>query len=159
MSNTEKPIFKDCAFPEDCQCAARGYQWERENCAVPHVEAAAESLGLSPPLVTGFRKHREPIEPGEALEPVITRTGDTILPLPDSGDVAGTFMSPDEHRALRNRLGLSAGAEARLLGVGRRTVERWDSGNRPVSGEGLRLLRLLELELDTKASLRVRGVG
>ena len=67
-------------------------------------------------------------------------------------------MSPDEHRALRNRLGLSAGAEARLLGVGRRTVERWDSGNRPVSGEGLRLLRLLELELDTKASLRVRGV-
>ncbi len=58
-------------------------------------------------------------------------------------------MTALEHRELRIRLGLSVGAESRLLGVNRRTVERWDSGDRPVSAEARRLLRLLELELDT----------
>ncbi len=58
-------------------------------------------------------------------------------------------MNPDEHRALRNRLGLTVGAEARLLGIGRRTIERWESGVLPVAPVAERLIRLLELEHET----------
>ncbi len=36
-----------------------------------------------------------------------------------------------------------------MLGVNARTVERWDSGARPVSAEARRLLLLLELEYQT----------
>ena len=56
-----------------------------------------------------------------------------------------------DHRALRQRLGLTAGAEARLLGVDARTVQRWDAGERDIPGPALRLLHLLTLEHDTGA--------
>jgi hypothetical protein len=53
---TRKPIFPDCAFPEDCQCAARGYEHEMESCAVPGVAAAAKLLGM--PSEGLFRPNR-----------------------------------------------------------------------------------------------------
>lgn len=47
-----KAIFPDCAFPDDCQCAARGYEHERTSCAVPRVKEALEMLvGHVPPAV------------------------------------------------------------------------------------------------------------
>jgi DNA-binding transcriptional regulator YiaG len=55
-------------------------------------------------------------------------------------------MTGDEHRAIRQRLGLTAGAEARLLGANIRSVQKWDSGERDVSPQAIRLLRLLEAE-------------
>ena len=58
-------------------------------------------------------------------------------------------MTPSDHRDLRQRLGLTAGAEARLLGVSRRGVERWDSGAREIPPPVARLLRLLEIEHET----------
>jgi hypothetical protein len=42
------PIFPDCAFPDDCLCAARGYEHERDSCAVPHVIQSAKGVGLNP---------------------------------------------------------------------------------------------------------------
>jgi hypothetical protein len=38
-------IFPDCAFPDDCECAKRGYQHEADRCQVPRVAAAAALLG------------------------------------------------------------------------------------------------------------------
>ncbi len=58
-------------------------------------------------------------------------------------------LTPDDHRALRTRLGLTAGAEARLLGVDPRTVRRWDLGERDVPPPVRRLLMLLDRERES----------
>ena len=52
-------------------------------------------------------------------------------------------MTGDEIKALRHRLGLSQAVFARMLGVGLRTAQRWESGeSRPIglSREALRRL-------------------
>jgi hypothetical protein len=51
MPNT--PAFSDCAYPEDCQCAARGYQHERDHCAVAAVIEAAKEIGLDTEALFG----------------------------------------------------------------------------------------------------------
>lgn len=44
-------------------------------------------------------------------------------------------MTPDEFRAVRERLKLSAEAFAGLIGAGSgRTVRRWEAGDRPIPG-------------------------
>jgi DNA-binding transcriptional regulator YiaG len=57
-------------------------------------------------------------------------------------------MTPANHRALRARLGLTVGAEARLLGVDTRTVERWLAGTRDIPPPAQRLLWLLDASHD-----------
>jgi hypothetical protein len=47
------PAFPDCAFPDDCQCAARGYQHEMDSCAVPRVAASAADFGIDPTKLFG----------------------------------------------------------------------------------------------------------
>ncbi len=57
-------------------------------------------------------------------------------------------MTLADHRALRARLGLTVGAEARLLGVDTRTVERWLAGTRDIPPPAQRLLMLLDASHD-----------
>jgi hypothetical protein len=40
------PVFPDCVFPDDCECAKRGYQLEMESCAVSRVRTAVADLGI-----------------------------------------------------------------------------------------------------------------
>lgn len=51
-------------------------------------------------------------------------------------------MTPEEFRALRERLGLSQEKLARRLDVSQNTVARWESGSRKISGPAAVLLRL-----------------
>ena len=55
-----------------------------------------------------------------------------------SGDAA---MTPEEFRAARERLGLSAHGLARKLGVHPRTVFRWQDGTQPIPGPVAAALR------------------
>jgi hypothetical protein len=72
------PIFSDCAFPADCQCAPRGYEHERDCCAVPAVSRAAAHL-LGP-------------RPSRLPAPVATAFG-TVQPLPHTGDLPADVLS------------------------------------------------------------------
>lgn len=51
-------IFPDCAFPDDCECAKRGYQHELESCGVTRVREAAAMFGLDPELVVKPHRYR-----------------------------------------------------------------------------------------------------
>jgi hypothetical protein len=73
-----KPIFPDCAFPDACQCAERGYEHEADSCQVPRVAAAAELLGV--PTEGLFRTR-----PKRTRAAAISRG--SVMPLPDSGDL------------------------------------------------------------------------
>lgn len=46
MTENKPTAFSDCAAPGDCECLKRGYQHERETCAVPNVTAAMQALGM-----------------------------------------------------------------------------------------------------------------
>ena len=61
-------------------------------------------------------------------------------------------MSPDEIRALRNRLGLTRAAFASRYGLTPRTLEGWENGRSP-SDAGTTLLRLIEAEPQLIADL------
>lgn len=67
-------------------------------------------------------------------------------PLPAMHWKGGATLTPDEIRAARKALGLSAAglAEALLLGAnGGRTVRRWEAGETPPSGPVIVALRLM----------------
>ena len=53
-------------------------------------------------------------------------------------------MTPPEITATRERLGLSIGHAAYLIGVGRRTFSRWESGERDMPEPAARLLLTFE---------------
>ena len=54
-------------------------------------------------------------------------------------------MTPAEFKAIRHRLGLSAQALARVLGVSDgRTVRRWEAGDRDIPGPARVLMLLLK---------------
>jgi len=53
-------------------------------------------------------------------------------------------MTPADYRALRERLGLTQAATARLCDVDTRTVQRWQSGARDIPPPVQRLLRACE---------------
>ena len=55
-----KAAFPDCAFPDDCQCAQRGYQDEADHCLVPRVREAAEAVGLNPSAVVSPKEAKPP---------------------------------------------------------------------------------------------------
>ena len=57
---SRKPIFADCASPDDCECAKRGYQFERDSCAVPQVAAAADALGMPADRLLRLRPKAQP---------------------------------------------------------------------------------------------------
>jgi len=57
MSRT--PIFPDCQFITDCQCAARGYEHEKTSCAVDRVAQAAAMLGMPLEIIFGLTDHVE----------------------------------------------------------------------------------------------------
>jgi DNA-binding transcriptional regulator YiaG len=52
-------------------------------------------------------------------------------------------MTPDEYRDLIEKLGLTQGGAARLLGVDERTSRRWANGERDVPAPVERFLRYL----------------
>lgn len=56
-------------------------------------------------------------------------------------------MKPDAIRALRERLGLTQYQMEALLGVGRNTVVRWESGQVKPNAATNTLLRLLDVDL------------
>jgi hypothetical protein len=78
------PAFPDCQFPDDCECRKRGYELERENCAVPQVAAAADMIGV-PAQSLGLR--RPPLVPRAE----VSRWG-TVQPLGRSGDLAADVV-------------------------------------------------------------------
>jgi hypothetical protein len=43
-----EPICHDCAYPDDCLCAKRGYQEEIENCMARLAAARMRSIGIDP---------------------------------------------------------------------------------------------------------------
>ena len=53
-------------------------------------------------------------------------------------------MTPLALRAVRDRLGLTQGAAARLVGVDGRTWRYWEAGYRPIPEPVTRLLDLVE---------------
>lgn len=53
-------------------------------------------------------------------------------------------MTPLELRAVRERLGLTQGAAARLVGVDGRTWRRWENDERDIPEPVVRLVWLLE---------------
>jgi putative zinc finger/helix-turn-helix YgiT family protein len=55
------------------------------------------------------------------------------------------MVASAELRFLRKHLGLSAGDFARMMGVTRETVSRWETGAKPMGSVADRLLRLLVL--------------
>jgi hypothetical protein len=133
---SEKPIFPDCAFPFDCQCAVRGYGQERESCAVPNVAAAAAALGLDPvDLFHEQARKGEPVRTGpriahEALMGSVTLIGNLF------GDLAadlraalraagawdgGVILSLDELRRIHRQESIAAGLQAEA-GVGSGSV-------------------------------------
>lgn len=73
-----KPIFSDCAFPRDCECAKRGYEHELDRCAVPRVRQAAADL---------LRETTTPGEPRIASVP-----GGAVMVLGVSGDFASDVI-------------------------------------------------------------------
>jgi hypothetical protein len=78
-----KPIFPDCRFPDDCQCAPRGYEHEMDSCAVPGVAAATRMLGRP---IEGMFGGRTPIDLPTSSARVPVRL---IAPLahPGGGDI------------------------------------------------------------------------
>lgn len=60
-----QPLFADCAFPEDCQCAPRDFQLVRSSCAVPDVTAAARAFGLPPEMLFNMGGPAKPPPPDE----------------------------------------------------------------------------------------------
>lgn len=87
----ESAIFKDCVFPDDCECAKRGYELERDSCAVPAVAAAAARVGVDP---TPLMRLLNPVR-AKQLPPRITLSG-TVQPLGDTGN-----LYTDVHQALK----------------------------------------------------------
>lgn len=51
-------------------------------------------------------------------------------------------MTPANFRAIRNALGLTQGALALRLGVGRRIVQYWESGERTIPETVARIMRV-----------------
>lgn len=91
----EKPIFPDCQRQDDCECAKRGYEHERDTCAVPHVEAAVAMLGIDTSGLTGARLPDRRLFQRPRLTQVPDRFG-TVQPLADTGD-----LNDDIFQALR----------------------------------------------------------
>ena len=47
------PAFADCALPDNCVCAKRGFQkWEHTRCLVPGINRTAMELGWTIPYET-----------------------------------------------------------------------------------------------------------
>jgi len=66
-------------------------------------------------------------------------------------------MTPTELKQARHRLGLSAGAFARAVGVSDgRTVRRWEAGDRDIPGP---VIVLVNLWLDPRFPLRLLPDG
>lgn len=64
------------------------------------------------------------------------------------------LLAPDEIRAIRHSLSLSQSAFENLLGVGSKTVVRWEKGTVFQSATADRLMRLLRLEPDLAMILK-----
>ncbi len=58
-----------------------------------------------------------------------------------------SFDYPDpEVKAIRERIGISQGQFAAMLGVSKRTVENWEQGRRHPTGPARSLLRIVEAD-------------
>lgn len=69
------------------------------------------------------------------------------------------LLAPAEVRALRHRLGLTQPEFERLLGVGKNTCARWETGTVPQSAATDSLLRLIEADAENARRLaRWHGV-
>lgn len=84
------------------------------------------------------------IDPGGIVCHIINRRVGHETIFSDPGDYAAFEKAPQfdartVHR-LRNRLGLSQGLFARLLGVSRKLIEAWEAGTRTPSPMACRLL-------------------
>ena len=55
------------------------------------------------------------------------------------------FQGPDV-KAIRERLGVSQGKFAMILGVSKRTVENWEQGRRHPTGPARSLLKIVEAD-------------
>lgn len=61
--------------------------------------------------------------------------------------VSRSFNFPEPQvKALRERLGVSQGKFAVILGVSKRTVENWEQGRRHPTGAARSLLRIVEAD-------------
>lgn len=78
--------LKNCAFPNDCQCAARGYEHETDECVVPRVIVASRTLGVAP---DGLPRRVWP-------KPVATSGTGTAIPLAMSDDFSQDILDAIE---------------------------------------------------------------
>ena len=69
-------------------------------------------------------------------------------------DKSAPDLTPDEIRAIRERLGLTQIEASELIGGGRRSFTKYESGAVKPAAAVVRLLRLIEEEPETMAKLR-----
>lgn len=72
--------------------------------------------------------------------------------------VAKGLLTPEEIRAIRHSLGLSQAAFERLLGVGAKTVVRWEKGTVFQSATADRLMRLIRYSPELAEVLASRSL-
>lgn len=66
----------------------------------------------------------------------------TVVEVPDTAP----NRSPQEVRAIRDKIGFSQRAFARLISVSVKTVQSWEQGLRRPDGAALRMMQLVELD-------------
>jgi DNA-binding transcriptional regulator YiaG len=67
-------------------------------------------------------------------------------------------VTPDEYREALERLGLTQGGGARLLGVDERTSRRWANGERDIPPPAQRFLRfLIAIKRSGKDAIKLLG--